>query len=61
MLAQIELMQLQIRQLIIARIHYCDQELAIIDPTQSFHKTRTIAKKRNLYRNQLKKHMEQIF
>ena len=60
MLAQIEIMQIQIRQLIVARIHYCDQDLAMLQ-NDNTHKKRVIAKRRDLYRKELVQHMENIF
>ena len=61
MLAQIEIMQLQIRQFIIARIHYCDHELAKFEKLALNYKKRTIAKKKKIYQNDLKNHMDNIF
>ena len=61
MLAQIELMQLQIRQFIIARIHYCDHDLAILGDQQQEAKRRIIGKKKKIYMNDLKNHMDNIF
>ena len=61
MLAQIEIMQLQIRQFIIARIHYCDHDLKILGDQHQDAKRRVIGKKKKLYMNDLKNHMDSIF
>ena len=57
MIASIDLMQLQIRQLILTKINYCDQELDRMTDNADPNKRRVVALKREQYKRDLKSHM----